>query len=347
MDDKHFDDLIRSISSGVSRRRALRSALGGLVAGAAGATALSAEAKQGKQGKAEGKNKGKPGKAEGKNKGKPGKAEGKHKGKQAKNKKQARTQQAAPLCPPSNNADATVAICHNGHIQCVAPSAGGHCGHANDCVCHPPAATLTDCPNQTSCGNCPAIEGGECSIAPVTTTTSTTTTSTTTTSPDQTTSTTTTSPDQTTTTSPPPCSCKGKKCGEFNECGELCGDCPKHELCVVIAPDTAICEETPVCCPNGESGICCSGHHCNGVCCDKNDPGSVAIIVSSEVFNSITVNTPPNTVLVTVTSPPISITQPPAPVIPPAVVSTTPTTGGAGKKKRRRRRRRNHNHHNH
>jgi hypothetical protein len=75
MDDQHFDELVRSISSGVSRRRALRTALAGLVTGVAGVTALSAEAKQGK-GKAEGKKKAK---AQGKNKGKQGKAQGKTK----------------------------------------------------------------------------------------------------------------------------------------------------------------------------------------------------------------------------------------------------------------------------
>lgn len=98
-------------------------------------------------------------------------------------------------------------------------------------------------------------------------------------------------------------SCEGKKCGEYNECGEVCGGCPPEKPFCVVGEHEVSCQKPPYCTPNGEPGPCCSGYHRDGVCCDPNEPGAVAIIVSVEVFNRITVNSPPITVFTTITTP--------------------------------------------
>lgn len=227
MNEQHFDDVIRSLGSGLSRRGALRSALGGLVAAVAGVSALSAaEAKPGK-----------------------GKAQGKSKHK-SKHRPQAQTEPTTcralgeSCCPEK---DASHQCCANQGIRCSVRTGEGTCIE-NTPVCEP--------------------------------------------------------------------NCTDKRCGDFDGCDSVCGGCPEKHLCVVDKDDVT-CKPPPVCAPNGGPGICCSGYHRNGVCCDANDPGAVAITVDIEVFNSITINTPPTTVIVS---------------------PAAPSVGGAGRRKRRRRR---------
>jgi hypothetical protein len=121
-----------------------------------------------------------------------------------------------------------------------------------------------------------------------------------------------------------PCTCEGKSCGEEDGCGNVCGGCPPKQLCVIGHEDIS-CKEVPVCAPNGESGICCSGYHKDGICCSADTPGAISILVKVDVFNSITVNTPPNTAIPTVPTP--------------AATTTTTTTNSSQKRRRRRRRR--------
>jgi hypothetical protein len=92
------------------------------------------------------------------------------------------------------------------------------------------------------------------------------------------------------------------------------GGC-NHGFCVIDDDGKhAQCKKPPVCAPNGEPGICCSGYHRHdGICCDADDPGAIAITVTTNVFNAITVTTPPNSTIVTVTVPPTPVT----PVVPP------------------------------
>jgi hypothetical protein len=239
MDDQHFDDLIRGLGSGLSRRGALRSALGGLVAAVAGVSALSVAAA-------------KPGKGKGKTQGK-----NKHKSKQ-----RAQVQCSSGDCSTCRTLgqscnpqyDASHQCCATQDLRCSVRTGEGTCIE-NTPVCQP--------------------------------------------------------------------NCTDKRCGDADGCGSVCGGCPERQLCVVGREDVT-CKAPPVCAPNGGPGICCSGYHRDGICCDPNDPGAVAITVQIDVFNSITVTTPPNSVIVTLTSPP----APAAPII-----------GGAGRRKRRRRRR--------
>jgi hypothetical protein len=120
------------------------------------------------------------------------------------------------------------------------------------------------------------------------------------------------------------CSCRGKDCGDENGCGRICGGCPDHQICVV-GRDDFHCKPVPTCAPNGEpGGLCCSGYHKDGICCPADTPGAISILVKVDVYNSITVETPPSTV----------------PVITLPAASSGSSSSNSSQKKRRRRRRR-------
>jgi len=329
MDDKHFDNLIRSIGSGLSRRKALRSALGGLAA-AAGVTAAAAETKKGKA-KAEGKSKPK------------GKADGK------KKSKKARAEQSSLY---GCNAQ-QVAICHNTDqagrtSQCVATSAvdpaAGHCGHPGagggpDCFCPGQGfgPTTPGCPLPV-CGSCTQTAGGACSLVALPTTTTVAGPTTTTVAGPTTTTvagpTTTTVAGPTTTTQCPD-TCEKFACGKFNCRGRICGGCSDYKHWCVLADDgrSATCKALPSkdCAPNGKRGLCCSGFHKgDGICCDPYDAGATPIVVTNSNFNSISGGTSPTSVITTVSVPPSSGGG--------TTIITTPSVGGAGRRRKRRRR---------
>lgn len=341
MDEHHFDDLTRSLGSGLSRRRTLRAALGGLLAAVAGATALSpVDAKSGKgHGKRQSAHK-HMSKSQGKNK---------HRGKSQ--------QRVQAQCGDGNCEDpeeSTALQCN----QCStsgAPKVGcaGHtctlgsntccvtqsliCGNGHCCYkdgTYEPADPTKCCspykPESKTCGPpsvCIAKGGTGCvagSSDPAKQCCD---------------------PNTVTCDAAGKCvaktcssSCTGKTCGQKNECGDLCGGCQTKEFCVLTDNgQSASCKAVPSdCVGNGERGICCSGYHRDGVCCDANDPGAVAITVTTNVFNQITINTPPTTVITTVN-------VPAAPAAP-ATIITTPSVGGAGRRKKRRKHHRRRKH---
>jgi hypothetical protein len=116
-----------------------------------------------------------------------------------------------------------------------------------------------------------------------------------------------------------PKTCEGKPCDALDNCGTFCGCSDQAGVCC----SDGICRVPPTCSPNGESGLCCSGHQCgNGTCCAAGNSLASSIVVDVDVFNAITVNTPPTTVTVTIN---------------PVAATTTPAPGGAGRRRRRRR----------
>ncbi len=325
MDKERFDDLVRRLNSGLTRRGAVGSALGGLAA-AAGLGALP---------EAEGKGKGKGKKA----KGKAGRKKGRTHAETCGGDNQPAgcdctndNQCASDECcgAPQKVCCAAGYGCHSSNLECTprvttappttAPPTTAPPTTAPPTTAPPTTAPPTTKPPQICSGTCseskacPKIHGEECvcdfdhpkakqgrgrdgEATGVCRTKQVCVRD--------------------------PKSCKGKPCDAVDNCGHFCGCGDKDGVCC----SDGICRVPPTCSSNGESGLCCSGHQCgNGVCCAAGNSLASSIVVDVDVFNTVTVNTPPTTVTVTITP------------------GTTVTPGGAGRRRTRRRRNRRRKH---